>query len=440
MPNSSVASYLFLFSMGLGSALLYLLNSHYLDRIRAIKQVLAARKDRLITASAAQHNLRVAMSLHDGLSGLAAVAERSLQTSQLTATSVEALTILRTRLQQEIAGSQAGTELRSTDLSVSATSMGIALAGIDQLRHWDPTSAEDMLDMLTELLANCSQHGAQRASSGAIEIARDQIKINIRTASPRGFSVRGRGLRNIANRIATAGGTMSVNTTNGSFHIEASVPNRRSVYAPPFAALAMPSIAVMVTVSFAVMTLLHAWFSWPLVLFQLATVVIYLHQLRSESIKQRQVYEQTENALLAIHIDKRQRLVSARLGHYQKLLAQSDTERLLQHLAAFRIELGALLFALEWQGDSTALAHELGIPTCVIPDDDRVNAIHALVLQTRQEPLCDALAGKTRSDTIINFRSGEIHRVCQRPFPSHQFQIQRGCDYSVTRDADHDTK
>jgi hypothetical protein len=381
LPNSTPATYLFLVGIGSVSVLLYLRNSYLIDRFRAVRQVLSVRQDRLTEATAAQHSLRVAMSLHDGLSGLAAVAERNLQLAPQGATSIDTMAVLRKRLQQEIAGAQDETSLRTADLVTTAATVGVTCRGMEQLAAWDAVSAQDMLDVLNELISNCARHGTGQRSTGAIVIDQETVTIDIKTPSPKSYSVRGRGLRNVAYRIVNAGGDMSVNTANGEFHIAAHVPNRRTAYAPPFVKMATPSLAVLAVASLACMALLPAWFAWPQLLTQIVLAFLHLYQLQSDSTKQRAVYERTENALLTLHIDQRQRLVAARLGHHQQLLAESNTALLIQHLAAFRLELNALLFALEWQGDSAALAQELGLAHCVIPQEDRVNAIHALALQ-----------------------------------------------------------
>jgi hypothetical protein len=69
-----------------------------------------------------------------------------------------------------------------------------------------------------------------------------------------------------------------------------------------------------------------------------------------------------EAALLNLHSDEQRNLVRARLLPYRELLKSRDPQALGNTLTKFRIELRALLFALEWQGTPDELAAELGLP------------------------------------------------------------------------------
>jgi hypothetical protein len=384
VPHSSGYSFIFLFAVGVASAALYLVNSHYIDRFRAVRQVIAARKDRLTEATAAQHSLRVAMSLHDGLSGLAAVAEHRWKTAPNTPQTTESLATLHRRLLLEIDGVKDSVASRVKDLTTASDSVGVSLQSMPKLSAWDAVSAEDLLDMLGELVSNCGQHGKNLPSAGVITVDNDHANIDIKTPMPAGFSAKGRGLRNVANRIANSGGSMSVATGGGMFHIVAHVPNRRTAFAPPFLQLAAPSLATLTMISLCCMALIPAWFAWPLLLSQVFSATLHLYQLQYDSTKIRKNFETTEQALLALHIAKRKELVAARLGHYESRLrpdTDADSDRQ-SNLAEFRRELHALLFALEWQGDNAALARELNLTVCDIPEHDRVSAIHTLKLES----------------------------------------------------------
>ncbi len=377
VPGATPFSLLLMVPVGLVAMALYEWSARHLDRYRATRRIVKHRQQALETATAAQRAFRLAMSVHDGLSGLAAVAEARVKKDVSV---VRALSKRIDSLLEGVGGASAVTGI--AELQHTAQALGLTVdVHASGLQSWDPVSAGDLLEMLTELLSNGARHGAEGASSGRIHIDTTGAVVELRTTIPPAFSSAGRGLRNLGQRIAAYGGGLEAKVHGHRFEVRAQIPNRRVAYAPPFLQVLGPSAAA-IFFGGAAWAVARSWhFAWPHLGWYALVVVVHLTQLEHQSREQRAAGERAEAALLELQLDEQRALIRERLGAFRESLTSEDALSLAQTLAALRVELRALLFALEWQGSPAELSRELEVS---VPSTMRVGVVHRLALTAFQ--------------------------------------------------------
>lgn len=383
VPEASLRSYAVLALVSIISFGLYWLSSWLLDGYRMTKRIVQERQQALEIATTAQHGLHLSMSVHDGLSGLAAVAEVRLKRSPDDQGGWMAIGSLRERIGVLLDGVEprpGGIEA----LETLARSVGLAVTfDVTNLHQWDPISAGDLVEIVTELITNTARHGERGGGSIRIDASGAVISLSSPVAENRWAG--GRGLRNAAQRIAAYGGAIDAKQIGSTFEVRAKIPNRRMAYAPPFLKVLAPSALGLLAAGSASAALMHWSFAWPHLAWYALVVVVHLTQLEQLSRKQRLAGERTEAALLTLQLDAQRTLIRDRLSSFRDRLVTQHAAVLIRVLADFRVELKAILFALEWQGTPEALEAELQAPFTGAAE--RVEHVHAAALSVFQRAL-----------------------------------------------------
>jgi signal transduction histidine kinase len=376
VPQATLASLAVLTAGGCLAFWLYFTTSKRMDRYREIRAIVKRRQLAIEAATSAQRTVKLAMSVHDGLSGLAAVAETYLAAAPIDAAAETTVQLLCERVETllgEVAGSSAQNRLRELEKATTAAGLDIKF-DVTNMQTWDEIASEDLLEIVTELITNHMRHGAlarqeQPQKSGRIRIdgsiATIDLESQVVTAGvdrllP--FQSPQRGLRNMVSRIEAYGGTLHIEAGAATFRVSARIPNRRVAFAPPLLRTALPSFVVVFAIGFALMYWARWYFVWIHLTWYIVVFITHLKQAEILARRSRQEAEVVEAALLNLHSDEQRNLVRARLLPYRELLKSRDLQALGNNLTKFRLELRALLFALEWQGTPDELAAELGLP------------------------------------------------------------------------------
>jgi hypothetical protein len=389
VPGASLRSLAVLAGAGLVAFALYALSANKLDRYRIVRNTLKRQQLAIEAATHAQRTAKLAMSVHDGLSGLVAVAEAGLASAPQSSCAESTVLLLKQRLSALIghaATSSTTNQLAALQQTSKAGGLEFMLKA-SHMQAWDAIAAEDLLEIVTELVANHLRHGAPARAgklrkSGSVAVTHDSalIELESQLAAPTlarlvSFQSPQRGLRNVANRIAAYGGTLKIDTEGGTFRVFARIPNRRVAFAPPLLRTALPSYALVFAAGFALMYWAHWYFVWVHLVWYAVVASAHLVQIEILSRRTRQAAEVAEAALLNSHSEVDRELVRARLSPFEAQLSAADPQALMQSLTAFRIELHALLFALEWQGTGRELALQLGLTGEAAANATRLEAV-----------------------------------------------------------------
>jgi hypothetical protein len=374
MPDASLASLAVLAAGGVAALLLYLSSARRLDRFRALRAVVKQRQHALESATTAQRLARLAMSVHDGLSGLAAVAEAGVESAPHAQATASVLELLQQRLAAMVGASEATSiNDRMAALHATARTAGIELKfDAARMRAWDEIAAEDLLEIITELVTNHMRHSAPAPlptphNKCSIHIGREAAEVDLESqlpARPHTWLPRRTlhyGLRNVASRIDAHGGSLRIDAGSATFRVVARIPNRRLAFAPPLLRTAIPSFILVFAVGLALALGAHWYFIWVHLAWYVVIFIAHFKQIELLCLRMRQVSERIEAEFVNLHIEEQRELVRARLLPFQAGLQAQGSAELAQVIGDLRRELGALLFALEWQGTGSELALQLGL-------------------------------------------------------------------------------
>jgi hypothetical protein len=168
--------------------------------------------------------------------------------------------------------------------------------------------------------------------------------------------------------------------------VQIELANRRFVYAPPLLKVAAPSIAVVLMGCGVMFFVFHWAFVWQYLVWYLLALGGHLVQMQLLAAKNRRSLEQLEASRLDSRMERQVELMRMRLQLVAERIATDAPVALGAALTHARVELRALLFALEWHGTAGDLAAQLGIDAGVAEracaaDNADVTQVHALALQ-----------------------------------------------------------
>ena len=229
VPEASATSLAIALLMGCIAALFASLRSRAV--VEKLRLRSAARATRALARAAhvRSASLSVAMSLHDGLSGMLYAARRRLATTIGVDELREIVAEILLRALRVVTPSRRGGNVRPSNLEEVLESLALAIGLSADVRVELATEAidsgelADILDIGTELLANGAKHAPQRRIELHVRVAPARLTIVCRTeGATEVWERRGRGLRNAELRAQSRGGQLEVSGRGGrrELHID----------------------------------------------------------------------------------------------------------------------------------------------------------------------------------------------------------------------------